>query len=55
MSGKLTILYLDGGTSKVYTAAAATDINVADGILSFKEGGKLRGFSLVNLISFSID
>ena len=55
MISRLTILYLDGATSKVYTAVVATDIAVLDGVLSFKESGKLRGFSLVNLISYSID
>ena len=55
MSGKLTILYLDGATSKVYTVAAATEIAVLDGVLSFKDSGKLRVFSLVSLISYLID
>jgi len=56
MSGRLFITYLENGnTQKTWDVAAATEINVSEGVLFYKDGGKLRGFSLVSVISFSID
>ena len=55
MSGKLVIRYAEGTGSKVYEADAVTDFDVVNGVLYFKIAGKLNGFSLANVISFSID
>jgi len=56
MSGKLTVNYLENGsTQKQWIVTAATDIVVADGVLSYKENGKVRGFSLINVVSFEIN